>query len=85
LKLQDYSITYRIKKDTLKLSIIMFALLTGFMLYKSIKGLFLNFLLDYSMQRKPDIKLARKLRDWEPDIKLEEDLRKNIDYFKDIL
>jgi len=37
------------------------------------------------MQRKPDVELARKTLDWEPDIKLEEGLRKTIDYFEDIL
>ncbi len=37
------------------------------------------------MQRKPDIELARKLRDWELGKKLEEGLRKTINYFKDVL
>jgi len=37
------------------------------------------------MQRKPDIELTRKMLDREPGIKLEEGLRKTIDYFKDIL
>jgi len=37
------------------------------------------------MQRKPDIELARKMLDWQPCKKLEEGLKKTIDYFKDIL
>jgi len=37
---------------------------------------------DDPMQRKPDIELASKMLDWEPGIKLEEGLRKTIDYFK---
>ena len=37
------------------------------------------------MQRKPDIEQAVKMLDWEPGKKLEEGLRKTINYFKDIL
>ena len=37
------------------------------------------------MQRKPDIKLARKMPDWESGKKLEEGHKKTIDYLKDIL
>jgi len=37
------------------------------------------------MQRTPDIKLDRKMPDWESEKKLKEGLRKTIDYFKDIL
>jgi len=37
------------------------------------------------MQRKPDIEPYRKMLDWDFGIKLEEGLRKAIDYFKDIL
>jgi UDP-glucuronate decarboxylase len=40
---------------------------------------------DDPTQRQPDISMARKHLGWEPAIKLEEGLRKTIDYFKDHL
>ncbi len=40
---------------------------------------------DDPMQRKPDISLAKKKLDWEPAIKLEEGLKKTIDYFDQLL
>ena len=40
---------------------------------------------DDPMQRKPDISLAKKVLDWEPKIKLEEGLRRTIDFFKTIV
>ncbi len=40
---------------------------------------------DDPMQRKPDITLAKERLDWEPTLKLEEGLKRTIDYFKDIL
>ncbi|MCK4540253.1 SDR family oxidoreductase [Candidatus Parcubacteria bacterium] len=36
-------------------------------------------------KRRPDISLAKKMLDWEPKIKLEEGLKKTIEYFKSIL
>ena len=33
--------------------------------------------------RKPDISLAKKILDWEPSIKIEDGLKKTIDYFYD--
>jgi UDP-glucuronate decarboxylase len=36
---------------------------------------------DDPMQRQPDISLARKHLDWEPKIKLDEGLKKTLDYF----
>lgn len=39
---------------------------------------------DDPKKRKPDITLARKLLDWEPKVKLEEGLKKTIEYFKSI-
>jgi UDP-glucuronate decarboxylase len=40
---------------------------------------------DDPMQRKPDITLAKKQLDWEPEIKLEEGLKKTISYFDQLL
>lgn len=40
---------------------------------------------DDPRQRKPDINLAKKMLNWEPKIKLEEGLRKTIDYFRSII
>ena len=40
---------------------------------------------DDPMQRRPDISLARKHLDWEPKIKLDEGLKKTVDYFDDLL
>ena len=40
---------------------------------------------DDPMQRKPDISLAKKKLEWEPAIKLEEGLKKTIDYFDQLL
>lgn len=40
---------------------------------------------DDPQQRKPDIKKAKKLLDWEPKIQLEEGLDKTIEYFKEII
>lgn len=38
---------------------------------------------DDPKQRRPDIKLAREILNWEPKIKLEDGLRKSIEYFED--
>lgn len=40
---------------------------------------------DDPMQRQPDITLARKLLNWEPNVQLEEGLKETIDYFKTIV
>lgn len=40
---------------------------------------------DDPMQRKPDISLAKEKLGWEPDIELEEGLKKTIPYFKKIV
>jgi UDP-glucuronate decarboxylase len=40
---------------------------------------------DDPLQRKPDISFAKRELDWEPDIPLEEGLKKTIAYFKSIL
>ena len=40
---------------------------------------------DDPTQRKPDITLAKKLLNWEPQIQLEEGLQKTIAYFKEIV
>ena len=40
---------------------------------------------DDPKQRKPDISLAKKLIDWEPNISLEEGLRLSMGYFKEVL
>ena len=40
---------------------------------------------DDPTQRQPDISLARKHLDWEPKIKLDEGLKKTVDYFDDLL
>ncbi len=40
---------------------------------------------DDPLQRQPDITLAKKRLDWEPTLKLEEGLKKTIEYFRDIL
>jgi UDP-glucuronate decarboxylase len=40
---------------------------------------------DDPVQRCPDISLAKKVLDWEPEIKLEEGLQKTIAYFEDLM
>jgi len=40
---------------------------------------------DDPTQRQPDITLAKEIMDWEPEIKLEEGLKKTIPYFKGLL
>ena len=40
---------------------------------------------DDPMQRKPDITLARKYLEWEPEVALEEGLKKTIGYFEELL
>ena len=40
---------------------------------------------DDPTQRQPDISLARKHLDWEPKIKLDEGLKKTVDYFDNLL
>jgi UDP-glucuronate decarboxylase len=40
---------------------------------------------DDPLQRKPDISLAKEKLDWEPKIKLEEGLKKTINYFDNLL
>jgi UDP-glucuronate decarboxylase len=40
---------------------------------------------DDPLQRKPDIALARKYIDWEPEVTLEQGLKKTIDYFEELL
>ncbi len=40
---------------------------------------------DDPMQRKPDISLAKKELGWKPEVKLEEGLKKTIDYFDNLL
>jgi len=40
---------------------------------------------DDPVQRCPDITLAKKVLDWEPEIKLEDGLKKTIAYFKDLM
>jgi UDP-glucuronate decarboxylase len=40
---------------------------------------------DDPKQRKPDIELARKILDWQPTVKLEDGLRKTIDYFRTVV
>jgi len=40
---------------------------------------------DDPRQRKPDITLAKEQLNWEPKVKLEEGLKKTIDYFREIL
>ncbi len=40
---------------------------------------------DDPKQRKPDIRLAKEKLNWEPKVKLEEGLKKTIDYFRKIL
>jgi len=40
---------------------------------------------DDPAQRKPDITLAKEIMDWDPQIKLEEGLKKTIPYFKSLL
>jgi UDP-glucuronate decarboxylase len=37
------------------------------------------------MQRKPDITLAREFLAWEPEVALEEGLKKTIAYFEELL
>jgi UDP-glucuronate decarboxylase len=41
--------------------------------------------IDDPMQRKPDITLARKFLEWEPEVALEEGLKKTIGYFEELL
>ena len=39
---------------------------------------------DDPQQRQPDISLAKKVLDWEPEMKLEEGLERTIWYFEDV-
>ncbi|MEO0474783.1 MAG: SDR family NAD-dependent epimerase/dehydratase, partial [Planctomycetota bacterium] len=39
---------------------------------------------DDPLQRKPDISLAKEKLGWEPKIKLDEGLKRTIDYFKSV-
>ncbi len=41
--------------------------------------------IDDPMQRNPDITLARKFLEWEPEVALEEGLKKTIGYFEELL
>ncbi|MBW1753966.1 MAG: GDP-mannose 4,6-dehydratase, partial [Deltaproteobacteria bacterium] len=41
--------------------------------------------IDDPMQRKPDITLAREFLGWEPEVALEEGLKKTIAYFEELL
>jgi UDP-glucuronate decarboxylase len=49
------------------------------------KIVFLPLPMDDPKQRKPDIRLAKSLLDWEPNIHLEEGLKKTIAYFKNVI
>jgi UDP-glucuronate decarboxylase len=49
------------------------------------KNIFKDFPVDDPMQRKPDNSLAKEKLGWEPQIQLEEGLKKTISYFKSIL
>lgn len=49
------------------------------------KIIFQSLPLDDPTQRKPDITLAQKELNWEPEVRLEEGLKRTIDYFKTIL
>jgi UDP-glucuronate decarboxylase len=40
---------------------------------------------DDPKQRRPDITQARKILEWEPEIELEEGLKRTIDYFGELL
>ena len=40
---------------------------------------------DDPLKRKPDITMAKKFLDWEPQVSLEEGLTKTISYFKEML
>lgn len=40
---------------------------------------------DDPVQRKPDISLAKSNLSWNPDIPLDEGLKKTIEYFKDLI
>ena len=40
---------------------------------------------DDPLRRKPDITLAKKRLDWRPKIKLEEGLKKTINYFEELM
>ena len=40
---------------------------------------------DDPCKRKPEIKLAKELLDWEPTVSMDEGLNKTIEYFKEIL
>ena len=64
----------------------MFALLTGFMLYKKNKRLFLNpFFWMIPCSESLISNWKKKRLDWGLGKKMEEGHRKTIDYFKDIL
>lgn len=45
-------------------------------------GLALPVLQDDPKQRRPDISFAKEALDWEPNVALEEGLKKTIDYFR---
>jgi nucleoside-diphosphate-sugar epimerase len=43
---------------------------------------FRNLPVDDPKVRRPDISLARNLLNWQPEVRLEEGLRKSLDYFQ---
>lgn len=49
------------------------------------KVIFMPLPKDDPLQRKPDISLAQKILQWEPEVSLDEGLKKTITYFKSIL
>ena len=51
---------------------------------KKCKILYVDEMKDDPRVRKPNIELAKKILDWEPNISLEYGLEKTIDYFKSI-
>ena len=52
---------------------------------KKIKFKRMELPMDDPMQRRPDIKLAKKELNWEPKISLDDGLDKTISYFKKVL
>jgi UDP-glucuronate decarboxylase len=47
--------------------------------------IFMKLPADDPMQRRPDITMARKILEWEPEVELEEGLKRTIAYFDEIL
>jgi len=84
LMMSDYSLPVNIGNPE-EHSILEFANIIIKMMGSGSKIVFKDLPVDDPKQRRPDIGKARKLLGWEPEVRLEDGLRKTIEYFRSIL